>query len=155
MSDVLDTNVLIVANGKSDHSSIKCELRCIEFINSSVKGRVALDKSGLIMDEYQKHCCYSGAPGVGDSFFKYLYDNQYSSELILLVDIVKIEDDARSFEELPENQLDPSDRKFLATAVKAMANIVNAADSDWQEQEELMNSLGVTVIQVCSGCDGS
>ncbi len=154
MSNVIDTNVLIVANGKSEHSSIECELKCIEFINFSMSERVALDESQLIMDEYQKHCCYSGAPGVGDIFFKYLYDHQYSSKLIRLVNIVKIDDEARSFEQLPVNELDPSDRKFLATAVEANANIVNATDSDWQEQEELMNLLKVTVSQICSDCNG-
>ena len=53
------------------------------------------------------------------------------------------------FDELPENGLDRSDRKFLATARVAHATILNATDSDWSEQEELTSNLGVGVRQIC------
>ena len=43
----------------------------------------------------------------------------------------------RGFEELPVNRLDRADRKFLATAVVGNAPILNATDSDWDEQKEL------------------
>ena len=57
--------------------------------------------------------------------------------------------DRRSFVELPENELDPSDRKFLAVAVVAQAEILNATDSDWSEQKALTSDLGVSVRQLC------
>ena len=47
------------------------------------------------------------------------------------------------------NSLDRSDRKFLAAAVVGHAAIVNATDSDWSQQEELIERLGVTVRQLC------
>ena len=59
------------------------------------------------------------------------------------------DDENRSFEELPENTFDPSDRKFLAVAVIASAVILNATDSDYGEQGALMNDLGVRVEQLC------
>ena len=55
----------------------------------------------------------------------------------------------RGFAELLENELDPSDRKFLAVAVVAQAEILNATDSDWSEQEALTSDLGVRVRQLC------
>ena len=44
---------------------------------------------------------------------------------------------------------DRSDRKFLAVAVSATAVILNATDSDWGEQHELMDALGVEVEHLC------
>ena len=49
----------------------------------------------------------------------------------------------------PRTSFDPSDRKFLAVAVVAEAEILNATDSDWSEQEALMRVLGVKVRQLC------
>ena len=104
------------------------------------------------MDEYAKHLSYAGNPGVGDMFFKYLHDNQYGQKNIELVTITPIDDENLGFAELPENNFDPSDRKFLATAVAARAKVVNATDSDWVEQQELMNQLNITVEQLCPDC---
>ncbi|WP_371374859.1 hypothetical protein [Thalassotalea aquiviva] len=153
MPKVIDTNVLVVANGKSNQASIDCELSCIEFIETYKNLTIALDHTGLIMDEYEIHCSYKGSPGLGDKFFKYLYDNQYDpSSNINLVNITPCDDEAKSFEELPDNEFDRSDRKLLATAVVANADVVNATDSDWIEQKELMQQLGVTVTQLCPDC---
>ena len=86
-------------------------------------------------------------------FFKYLHDNQYvPGGNISLVEITPCEDEARSFAELPKNEFDPSDRKLLATAVVSNADVVNATDSDWAEQEDLTKQLNVAVIQLCPDC---
>lgn len=153
MNRVVDTNVLIVANGNSTQASIDCELDCIEYLENHKAINVCLDDLGSIMDEYQNHCSYSGSPGVGDMFFKYLHDNQYNpTSKITRVTITPITDASRTFEELPVNQFDPSDRKFLATAVVANADVINATDSDWQEQQVLMQQLNVTIRQLCPDC---
>ena len=52
-------------------------------------------------------------------------------------------------DELPRNEFDPSDRKFLAVAVVANAVVLNATDCDWSEQKQLMEDLGVTVRELC------
>ena len=54
-----------------------------------------------------------------------------------------------ALKELPENHLDISDRKFLATALVGEAVILNATDGDWAEQRDLTTRLGVTVRQLC------
>ena len=59
------------------------------------------------------------------------------------------DNDQRGFEELPPNQLDRSDRKFLAVALVANAIVLNATDSDWEQQAILLDKLGVTVDQIC------
>ena len=73
----------------------------------------------------------------------------YGGKRVRQVSITPCNDGRRSFAELLENGLDPSDRKFLAVAVVAQAEILNATDSDWSEQEALTSDLGVSVRQLC------
>lgn len=146
---VIDTNVAISANGRDTHASPACQYACIELLEDCRQLHIAVDKLGLIMEEYAKHLNYSGQPGVGDIFFKYLHDYQYATEKIYRVDITPCEDSHRGFKELPLNQLDSSDRKFLATAIVAEATIINATDSDWEEQNDLLKRIGINVRQLC------
>jgi predicted nucleic acid-binding protein len=146
---VIDTNVAIVANRRNTHASEICQNACIELLACCEELDIVIDDMGLLIDEYANKLNPSGRPGVGDAFFKYLRNYQYSSDKIHRVKITSIKDEARGFEELPENQVDKSDRKFLATAVVAKATIVNATDSDWTEQKSLLESLQVEVKQLC------
>jgi len=108
-----------------------------------------LDDMGLIMNEYGNHLNFRGAPGVGDTFFKYLFDRQHTGNGVRRVSVTCCDDQRKGFKELPENELDPSDRKFLAVAKVSGAIIVNATDSDWSQQQELTSSLGVEIEQLC------
>lgn len=147
---VADTNVLIVANGRDTHADNECQLACIVAIdNIRTEGTAALDAGGLILHEYATYCHHSGRPGVGDAFFKYVFDNQYAESRVKVAVISSIDDPKRGFDELPNNSLDPSDRKFLAVAVATPATIINATDSDWAEQRDLTDQLSVAVEQLC------
>ena len=147
---VTDTNVLIAANGRDTHADPACQLNCVTAILEIASGGTAvLDGAGLIMGEYARYCNHSGQPGPGDVFFKYLFDNQYAGARVRLVAITSIDGPQRGFQELPENDLDPSDRKFLAAAVVAKAVILNATDSDWTEQQALVERLSIAVRQLC------
>ena len=142
---VVDTNVAIAANGRGTHADNPCRRACVQKIQSLTKGKVVvLDDQGQIMQEYQRHLRFSGAPGVGDAFFKYLFDHQYQSQKVKRVTITPSDDERKDFEELPVNGLDRSDRKFLAVAVVSCATIVNAT-----EQRTLTECLNVTVEQLC------
>ena len=147
---VVDTNVAIAANGRSTHADLQCQLACVEKLED-VCGQqvVVVDDGGLIFDEYKGSLNFAGAPGVGDKFFKHVFDHGYNKTRVRRVLITPSSDDRRGFEELPENDLDKSDRKFLATALVARAAILNATDSDWSEQEALTKHLQVTVRQIC------
>ena len=147
---VVDTNVAVVANGRDIHVDIACQMSCVQKITAVMRGEVVvLDDMGLIMNEYGNRLKFGGAPGVGDSFFKYLFDNQHGSKRVRRVAVTRCSDEQRGFRELPENELDPADRKFLAVAAVSGAVIVNATDSDWREQQVLTDSLGVEVEQLC------
>ena len=157
---VVDTNVPVVANGRdTDQADQACQIACIEAIVEIQEGRrVVLDDQGTpsadvgyrtILDEYKDNLNFRGEPGVGDSFFKHVYNHQYTEDYVRRVPITGIDDDKRGFEELPMNNLDPSDRKFLAAAVVAQAPILNATESDWDEQQKLLNRLSIEVKQLC------
>ena len=147
---VVDTNVAIAANGRGTHADLRCQLDCIETLKRLVaRETVAIDDRNLILGEYGNHLHYSGSPGVGDVFFKHVFDHQYQGSRVRRVPVTPAEDDGRGFEELPENTFDRSDRKFLAVAVVAGAVVLNAMDSDWGEQQALMDELGVEVNELC------
>ena len=156
---VVDTNVAIAANGRGDvHADEECQLACREKLKEvcSPHSRqvVVVDNEELVFDEYSKHLNWKGAPGLGDMFFKHIFVHQHVGKRVHRVPITPCSDPRRGFEELPTNDLDPSDRKFLATAVAAKdvvgkTDILNATDSDWEQQKELTKSLGVDVRQLC------
>ncbi len=146
---VVDTNVAIAANGKDTHADIECQLRCVETLQLLKQGIVVIDNGGLIITEYRKRLNFAGAPGVGDAFSKYVFDNQYRGDKIQRVGVIPSNNDQRGFEELPQNTFDRSDRKFLAVAVAADAVVLNATDNDWREHEALMERLGVIVEELC------
>ena len=101
------------------------------------------------MDEYEGYCSYSGAPGVGDMFFKFLHDHQYSETSVIRIPIQQTHDRESGFANLPSNDFDPDDRKFLAVAEAGSGRVVNAVDSDWSEHAAFIDSLGVCVIELC------
>ena len=153
---VVDTNVLIVANGRDKTpADLKCEFACVEMLEGATSGKqtVLLDESNLIMDEYSNHCNYRGAPGVGDEFFKFLYDRQWSQEsAIHHVSVQKTTYKEGGFSNLPPNRFDNSDRKFLAVAEVGDGRVVNATDSDWSEHAAFISSIGVLVLELCPQC---
>ena len=113
------------------------------------QGTVAIDNKDAILKEYINRFSRSGGRNVGDQFFIHVINNQYDEKRVQRVAVTPIDDERRGFEELPENTFDRSDRKFLAVAVSADAVVLNATDSDWGEEQELMDGLGVNVEQLC------
>lgn len=148
---VVDTNVPIAANGRGTHADELCQLSCIGTIrNIRSDGTVVLDNLDLIFEEYEKKLEWRGEPGVGDAFFKHIWNHMHSDpRRVLRTRITPVNDDKRGFDNLPKNNLDPDDRKFLAVAVAEKAPILNATDSDWRQQSLLLRSLSVKVKQLC------
>ena len=147
---VVDTNVAVAANGRDTHADELCKLACIDRLQIAVDREViAIDDKGAIIEEYRRRLRASGEPGVGDMFFKHVFDSQYEGDRVVRVQVTPSADEGRGFDELPRNSFDPSDRKFLAVAVAGSAVVLNATDSDWGEQAQLLNSLSVEVDQIC------
>lgn len=150
----MDTNVAIVANGRS-HAGDECVHTCIEtLIVIQEQRRLLLDSQGLILDEYRLHLSPSGQPGPGDAFFKWLWNNQGNPQHCQQV-VITSASDWRRFEEFPDDsslaRLDPSDRKFVAVAIASREHppILNAADTDWWEQREALQRHGIEIQFIC------
>ena len=65
------------------------------------------------------------------------------------VPVTRTEDTNVGFRELPPNNLKGVDRAILAVAIVGSATIVNATDSDWEENADLLTDLAIVVDQVC------
>ncbi len=150
---VVDTNVLRVANGNNKQADPECELACIETLQGAKSGKqvVLLDEFDLIMAEYKTDRSYSGVPA-GNAFFKYLNDYQHSTKNVIRVSIQETPDEDGGFANLPPNDFDRDDRKFLAVAKAGDGRVVNATDSDWSEHAAFIDSIGVCVNELCPQC---
>lgn len=144
---VVDTNVIVAANGGACHVDRDCEEKCTNFLIAVMeRGVVFVDARDQIIGEYWKKVS-PGVKRIGDIFFKHVNDHLWGNGRVKQRQLqVRGEGE---FNGLPANNLDPNDRKFLAVAVSANATIANATDSDWSEQKELLDELGVQLCQVC------
>lgn len=152
----IDTNVPIVANGKTSQAGSDCVAACVGMLKKlQRKGKVLLDENGFILQEYRRHLSPSGQPGLGDEFFKWLWDNQGNTRYCIRVAITALDDDGCEFAEFPGDpalaSFDPSDKKFVAVtlAYKKNAEIINASDTDWWIYQGPLKDHGITVRFLC------
>ena len=151
---VVDTNVLVAANGRDTHVDISCQRRCEEELARILREEVVcIDDKWLILREYQTRIAHKGQPGPGTVFFKTVCQTRGDPNRVCSIPVVPLDPrdtEGRDFADpvLPRHNL-KKDAKFLAVAVNADATIVNATDSDWAEHRELTDGLGVRVRQLC------
>ena len=156
-SVVVDTNVLIVANNNAPQASPDCIVSCInKLVDIKESMIISVDSSYRIFNEYMDYNSFSGQPGMGDVFFKWLWNNQANIKHCEQVPIT-LSDDGLSFEEFPDDPalaaFDPSDRKFVAVANASQynPNILNAVDSDWWNFNAQLESHGINIEILCPG----
>lgn len=151
---IVDTNVAIVANGRSESDKrplkISCRLAAVEFLQKLLtNGTVLLDLGGAIQSEYRSHLRPSGQPGVGDRFYQVILNSV--PERVRRVELPK--DTQGEYEDLPRSLIDacfdPSDRKFAALACREKAPIANATDSDWIHAATVLASEDIVVHNLC------
>ena len=72
MTAVVDTNVAVVANGRSEQASPDCVINCNERLDQIMSGEVklVLDDMWQIIGEYMRNLHASGEPGIGDAFLR-------------------------------------------------------------------------------------
>ena len=148
---IVDTNVLVVANGRDTHASRECQLATIDALcGVTDAASLILDADGRILSEYRRHCDHSGQPGVGDEFFRWAFDHQACLHSVKLT-----EDEDRGFEEFPEDptlsQFDFDDRVFVAASVAVRVDnvILNAVDSDYHLHRDGLGRAGILVEELC------
>jgi hypothetical protein len=151
---LIDTNVAIVANGKSA-AGPACVLAAIERLERLIAGEVlVLDDAEHILTEYRRHLSPHGQPGTGDQFFRWIWEQAaYNPRLCEKVTLALADDG--SFAAFPADPaltaFDPSDRKFVAAALTHPARppVVNATDTDWHHHHAALQQHGVTVEFLC------
>jgi hypothetical protein len=159
---ILDTNVLIVANGESEQASLTCVSACQTVLKQvqEQQSLIVLDEPDFIFKEYQNHLNPTGQPGLGDVFFKWLFKNRWYSEYCEIVPLqpLRCENDRHNgnFAEFPDSPalqtFDPSDRKFVATCIAASKQpvIFNAVDDGWVWHQAALDAEGIRVDNLCS-----
>lgn len=151
---VVDTNVAIVANGNTPQADETCEITCIERLGWIQDNCILLlDNMDLIFQEYERHFSYSGQPGPGDAFFRWLHLNQYNDQHCRTIALAPHAE--REFAEFPDDPVladfDRSDRKFVAVALASKTNpeILNATDTDWRQHRAALLQQGIRVTFLC------
>ena len=157
MTVIVDTNVAVVANGKSEQASGDCEVSCIDKLLEITggKSKLALDDQRRIIEEYQNKLNPDGQPGVGDAFLKWVEINWANPNRCVRVPITPIENSETDFKEFPDDpelqKFDPDDRKFIAVALAHSKKppILQAVDSQWWDFRDALSRHGVTVEFIC------
>lgn len=150
---VIDTNVPIVANGKDESVRLDCRIAAVELLRDAIEnGMIYLDIDGEIQTEYRTYLNPKGQPGVGDLFYREVINSH--PKRVSRVDVSKRADGEYVDvpQEIVDAGFDPSDRKFVAVALKSNAIVHNAVDSDWVDDRILLEGSGVKIIFLC-GCD--
>ena len=153
---VVDTNVPVVANGKS-HADPTCVLACVDALSDVCsRGMIVLDDAMRILNEYMNNLSLGGEPGAGDAFMKWVWNVQADEHRCERVSLTpRYANGAENFEEFPRdddlNDFHWKDRKFVAAALASLRAplILNAVDSDWAQRHDALVRNGVTVRFLC------
>ena len=156
---VIDTNVLLVADGQAVQMSPTCVEEClIRLERVQAKEQVVLDDGSLILDEYHNKLSPYRSPTYGSTFLKWLLQVQGDIRHVSWVKITPMNAEKTKFNEFPvdtalEAAFDPADRKFVATANAHPDKppILEAADSKWLGWEDQLKKHGVRVEFLCRG----
>lgn len=153
---VIDTNVLLVANGSHTGATPNCQAECVTRLLAHQRiGVIVIDDSYRILREYQNKTHPNQPKGVGDAFLKWLLQNQNNSARVHQVAITETEQD--TYAEFPDQPLqlrfDASDRKFVAVANAHPARppIWQAADSKWLGWAPALKKKGLQIDFLCPG----
>ena len=151
---IVDTNVMVVANGRNGGSHA-CARNCARAL-LSIKhfGTIVIDDGDRILSEYRANCSLAGQQGMGDSFIRWVHDNRGRGELVQVVALTQREggDDFVEFPDHPElAEFDPADRKFVAVAYAHQDKppILQASDSKWWGWKDALMSSRITVEFLC------
>jgi hypothetical protein len=150
---VIDTNVLMTAEG-GPGASRPCIERCQkELLEIRAEGCVALDSGWEIIKEYRTNLSTSRQPGLGFRFLEWVLNTRSAPGHCSWVTITPHE--SRGYEEFPEHdglqRFDWSDRKFVAVAAKHSPKlpIVQATDSKWVGWRPALAECGIEVKFIC------
>ena len=151
---VVDTNVVLVANGQHVGVSPDCVKTCALALQSVMRsGKLALDDGFRILLEYQNKTQPKKGNRPGDAFVKWALNNRANAKWVEQVNLV--EHDERGFESFPDDpelaNFDTADRKFVAVsgAHPDRPSIAQATDSKWLGWAPALQRHGIGVAFLC------
>lgn len=154
MTVVVDTNVILVANGAHGDVSPECVLECVQRLKQLMQsGSIAIDDAYRILGEYQHKTSPRKGKGVGDLFVKWILTKLPDGLRVHQVPLTELEED--QFAEFPvptlEAAFDRPDRKFAAVANghSEKPPIWQAADCKWLDWWPELKAHGVDVKFLC------
>ena len=164
---IIDTNVMVVANGKAaaPQATEECVTRCRTRLAEILRGseRVLLDNKKRIIQEYKNNLNEKGR-GFGDRFWQELvrriWNPKNYPEKVIRVHITPLVGNGTDFEEFPNEDTSlkdfhKKDRKFVAVVLAYQryhgqeVPILQAEDSGWAEFRDALAAHGVRVDSVC------
>jgi hypothetical protein len=153
-TNVVDTNVILVANSAHAEVSEECVIACVLRLRELMKsGALVLDDNYRILREYQNKTTPRKGKGVGDLFVKWALSNIANAVRVHQVMLTETTPD--KYLEFPDSALevsfDRSDRVFAATAHAHHQKpaILQAADCKWLDWWVPLSSYGVKVDFLC------
>lgn len=151
---VVDTNVILVANGQHQDVSPGCVISCTLALRSIKKsGKLAIDDRFRILSEYLNKTQPKKGNGPGDAFVKWALRNNSNTKWVNQV--ILQEHGTRDFESFPDDpdlaNFDAPDRKFVAVsgAHPSKPSIAQAADSKWLDWAPALQRHGIEVEFLC------
>lgn len=152
---VIDTNVLLVANGQHTDVSPDCVVECVRRLQDMEKaGITVIDDAYRILGEYHHKTSLNPPKGVGDVFLKWLLRHAGNTARVEQVTLTEVAQD--KFAEFPDAALqttfDAPDRKFaaVANAHPEKPPIWQAADCKWLDWWPALQAQGVVVEFLCA-----
>lgn len=154
---VIDTNVLLVADGKAPQMSGACMEECLQRLQlAKATEQIVLDGKWIILGEYHNKLSPNRAPTPGSAFLKWLLTVQGDAKHVSFVTITPLNEDPTRFAEFPpdealESEFDPADRKFVAAANAHPEKppVLECADSKWLGWEQQLASHGIRLEVLC------
>lgn len=151
---VVDTNVLLVANGQHLDVSPGCVIACVEKLEHLRKsGCLVIDDGYEILTEYGQKLKPITGNRFGDAFLKWLLQNSGNSRSVVKVHINKHPE--RGFAEFPDDvelhNFDHADRKFVAVSAAhaKCPPILQGTDSKWTEWSVRLSAHRIQVKFLC------
>lgn len=151
---IVDTNIVLVANGQHQDASCDCVQACtLELKAIMDKGRIAIDDDFEILTEYQNKTTPHRGKRPGDIFVKWVLRNNRNAQRCDAVPLKK--DNAGKYEIFPNDpellHFDDPDRKFVVVALSHSQHppILQGTDCKWLDWEEALNRHGVAIEFIC------
>lgn len=151
---VIDTNVLLVANGRHPDVSPECVISCVARLTEIKKhGVVVIDDTWHIVREYQHKTSPNQPKGAGDVFLKWLLQNLNNKQRVHQVKLTQTA--PHCFIEFPapslEDDFDAPDRIFAAVsnAHPEKPPVLQAADCKWLDWWAELQAAGIAVTFLC------